>query len=209
MGKVDAIHSYPVPTTKKKVRVFVGLVGWYSKFIPHFAERAAILTDLTKASAPSKVRWSEECDRAFADLKGANTDESVLHSPDFSQLFILQTDALGVGIGAVLLQEMEGENRPVLFLSLKLLNRETRYSTMEKECLTMKWAIEPLMYYLLGRHFILETDHRALQWLNQVKDSNTCLTGWYLSLQLHDFTVWYRAGKANLVADCLSRVHEN
>lgn len=209
VGKVDAIHSYPVPTTKKKVRAFMGLVGWYSKFIPHLSERAAVLTDLTKASAPNRVRWNEECDRAFKDLKSAITSESVLHTPDFSQPFTLQTDASGVGLGAVLLQEAEGERRPVLFLSRKLLDRETRYSTVEKECLAMKWAIDSLRYYLLGRHFCLETDHRALQWLNRMKDSNTRITGWYLSLQPYDFTVQYRAGKANLVADCLSRVHEN
>ena len=184
-------------------------MGWYSRFIPHFAERAAVLTDLTKASAPNKVRWNEGCDRAFADLKRAITSESLLHSPDFAQPFVLQTDASGVVMGAVLLQETGGESRPVLFLSRKLLDQEKRYSTVEKECLAMKWAIESLRYYLLGRHFVLETDHRALQWLNRMKDSNTRLTGWYLSLQPYDFTVKYQAGKANLVADCLSRVHED
>lgn len=166
VGKVDAIHSYPVATTKKKVRAFIGLVGWYSKIIPHFAERAAILTDLTKASAPNKVRWNADCDKAFTDLKSAITSESILHSPDFSQLFTLQTDASGVGLGEVLLQEAGGERRPLLFLSRKLLDREMRYSTVEKECLAMKWAIDSLRYYLLGRHFFLETDHRALQGLN-------------------------------------------
>ena len=68
LGKVEAIHAFPVPTTKKKVRGFVGLVGWYRKFVPHFADRSAVLNDLTKASAPNKVRWTDECDRAFKDL---------------------------------------------------------------------------------------------------------------------------------------------
>jgi len=161
VGKVDAIHSYPVPTTKKNVRAFIGLVGWYSTFIPHFSERAAILTDLTKASAPNRVRWNDECQSASVDL---------------FQLFTLQTNASGVGIGAVLLQETEGERCRLLFLSRKLLVRETRYSTVAKECLAMKWAIESLRYYLLGRHFILEMDHHALQWLNWMKDSNMRLT---------------------------------
>lgn len=209
VGKVDAIHSYPVPSTKKRVRAFLGLVGWYSKFIPHFADRAAVLTNLTKASAPTKVKWTEDCDRAFKDLKMAITSESVLHTPDFNNSFILQTDASAVGLGAVLLQDVDGQRKPVLFLSRKLLDRETRYSTVEKECLAMKWAISSLKYYLLGRHFYLETDHRALQWLKRMKESNTRLTGWYLSLQPYDFTIHYRSGKANLVADCLSRVHEN
>lgn len=146
MGKVEAIHAYPVPTTKRKVRAFVGLVGWYSKCIPHFADRAAAPTDLTKASAPNKVKWTEDCNRAFNDLKAAITSDSVLHSPDFTQPFTLQTDASGVGIGAVLLQEVDGETHPVVFLSRKLQDRETRYSAVEKECLAMKWAVESLRY---------------------------------------------------------------
>lgn len=209
VGKVEAIHSYPVPTTKRKVRAFVGLVGWYSKFIPHFAERAAVLTDLTKASAPNKVKWTENCDRAFKDLKSAIESDSVLHSPDFTQSFTLQTDASGVGLGAVLLQEVDGGRRPVVFLSRKLRDRETRYSTVEKECLAVKWAVESLRYYLLDRHFILETDHRALQWLHQMKDSNMRITRWYISLQPYNFTVQYRAGKSNVVADSLSRMYED
>ncbi|KAL4007477.1 hypothetical protein ACER0C_001329 [Sarotherodon galilaeus] len=199
VGKMEAIHAYPVPTTKKKVRAFTGLVGWYSKFIPHFAERAAPLTDLTKASAPHKVKWTKDCDRAFIDLKSAITSDSVLHSLDFTQPFTLQTDASGVGIGAVLLQEVEGVRRPVVFLSRKLQDRESRYSTVEKECLAMKWAVESLRYYLLGRHFTLETDHRALQWLHKMKETNMRVARWYLSLQPYDFTVQYRPGKSNCV----------
>lgn len=209
VGKVEAIQAYPVPTTKRKVCAFVGLIGWYSKFIPHFAERAAALTDLTKGSAPNRVKWTRECERAFNDLKGAITNDSVLHSPDFAQPFTLQTDASGVGIGAVLLQEVKGERRPVVFLSRKLQDRETRYSTIEKECLAIKWAVESLRYYLLGRHFVLETDHRALRWLQQMKDSNMRIARWYLSLQPYDFIVNYQSGKTNLVADSLSRMYED
>ncbi|KAL3999724.1 growth arrest and DNA-damage-inducible protein [Sarotherodon galilaeus] len=209
VGKIEAIQSFPVPTTKRKVRGFLGLVGWYRKFIPSFAERSTALNDLTKGSAPNKVRWTEDCEQAFRDLKEAVCTHPVLHSPDFNKPFILQTDASGVGLGAVLQQEVDGERRPVVFLSRKLLDRETRYSTVEKECLAMKWAIEALRYYLLGRHFTLETDHRALQWLNRMRDANARIAGWYLSLQPYDFTVQYRPGKSNVVADCLSRMSED
>lgn len=101
MRKVGAIHSYPVPTTKKRVHAFLGLVGWYRKLIPNFADRAAILTDHTKASAHNRVKWTDDCDQAFEDLKRAITSESVLHNPDFSQPFTLQTDTSGDGPGAV------------------------------------------------------------------------------------------------------------
>ncbi len=152
-GKVDTIYSDPVPTTKKKVWSFIRLVGWYSKFIPHLADRTAILTDLTKASAPNKVKCNNDCDRAFNDLKNGIMSESVLHSPDFSQPFTLQTDASGIGLGAVLLQDVRGERSPVLFLRHKLLDLVTRCSTADKERLTMKWVIELLGHYLLGCHF--------------------------------------------------------
>ncbi|KAK7934242.1 hypothetical protein WMY93_005138 [Mugilogobius chulae] len=124
--KMEAIRSFPVPTTKRKVRGFIGLVGWYRKFVPHFSERSAVLTNLTKKNVPNKVRWTEECEQAFNDLKEAVCTEPVLASPDFSQPFILQTDASQTGLGAVLLQEREGERRPVVFLSRRLLDRETR-----------------------------------------------------------------------------------
>ncbi|XP_028253710.1 uncharacterized protein LOC114429061 [Parambassis ranga] len=208
VGKVEAIQNFPAPTTKKKVKSFLGLVGWYRKFIPHFAEHSVVFTNLTRASAPNKVQWNEECERAFQDLKGCICTDSVLQCPDFDKPFTLQTDASGVGLGGVLLQECDGEMKPVVFLSRKLLDRETRYSTVEKECLAMKWAIDALRYYLLGRHFYLETDHRALQWLHRMKDANMRIAGWYLALQPYNFTVRYRAGNTNTVADCLSRIHE-
>lgn len=92
---------------------------------------------------------------------------------------------------------------------VRLFSTVQRYLIVEQECLAMKRAIESLRYYLLGRFFCLKTDHCALQWLNRMKDSNTHLTGRYLSLQPYDFTVLFRVGKANLVADCLSRVYKN
>lgn len=154
------------------------------------------------------MQWTKQCDQAFRDVKETICIHSVLHCPDFKKPFILQTDASGVGLGAVLLQEVDGERRPVAFLSRKLLDWETKYSTVEKECLSMKWAIDSLRYYLLGRHFYLETDHRALQWLHRMKDANMRIAGWYLSLQPYNFTVQYRSGKSNVVADGLSRLAE-
>jgi len=121
----------------------------------------------------------------------------------------VQTDASGVGLGAVLLQGPPREQRPVVFLSRKLFPRETRYSTVEKECLAIKWALESLKYDLVEKDFVLETDHRALQWLDKMKDTNSRVTRWYLSLQPFRFTVKYRAGSDNIVADYLSRVYED
>lgn len=186
LGKVEAIQSFPVPTTKKKRRGLLGLMGWYPKFVPHFADKAAMLNYLTKASAPSKVHWTDECDRSFRNLKEAICTHPVLHTSYFEKPFHpADLDASGV-----------------------YLDRETRYSTVEKECLAMKWAIDTLRYYLLGRHFFLVSDHRALQWLHCMRDANMHIAGWYVAPQSYDFTVHCSSGKSNVVADYLSRMSE-
>ncbi|KAL2081694.1 hypothetical protein ACEWY4_023547 [Coilia grayii] len=197
--KVDAIQSCAPPTTKRKVRAFLGLVGWYRRFIPDFSARSSPLSEL----------WTEQCEAAFQDLKGAVCSDSVLLSPDFHKPFIVQTDASGVGLGAVLLQEEDGQRRPVAFISRKLFDRERRYAAVELEALAIKWALDSLRYYLLGRPFKLETDHRALQWLDKMRDTNSRVTRWYLSLQPYDYTVEYRPGSSNRVADFLSRIPED
>lgn len=205
VGKVEAIKQAERPVTKKQVRSFLGLVGWYRRFIPNFSARAVALTELTKKNKPNKLNWTTDCDRAFMDLKDALCKESVLQSPDFEQPFTVQTDASQFGLGAVLLQGEQGHLRPIAFISRKLLPRETRYSTVEKECLAVKWALDSFRYYLMGRKFKLETDHRALVWLGRMKDTNARITRWFLAVQPFDFEVLYRTGSENCTADFLSR----
>lgn len=119
----------------------------------------------------------------------------MLQSPNFDLPFIVQTDASGVDLGVVLLQG-EGENRkPVQYISRKLFPRETKYSTVEKEALAIKWALDTLRYYLIGKEFTLETDHRALQWLQRMKNSNARITRWALSLQPFKFEIKYSQKK--------------
>ncbi|KAL7889579.1 hypothetical protein AOLI_G00018370 [Acnodon oligacanthus] len=104
------------------------------------------------------------------------------------------TDALERGLGAVLSQVVEGEERPVLYISRKLAPREVKYSTIEKECLAIKWAVLTLRYYLLGCPFTLCSDHAPLQWLHRMKDSNSRIMRWYLALQPFRFEVVHRPG---------------
>lgn len=205
LDKVEAIQNCPPPTTKKGVRSFLGLVGWYRRFIPDFSSRAAVLTDLTRKNAPNRVRWTDACEQAFQELKDCMCRGPVLQSPDFDLPFVVQTDASGVGLGAVLLQGVGDDCRPVQYISRKLYPRETRYSTVEKECLAVKWALDTLRYYLVGKDFTLETDHRALQWLHTMKDSNARVTRWLMAMQPYRFTVRYRPGKTNVTSDFLSR----
>lgn len=206
--KVEAIMQCTPPATKKQVRSFLGLIGWYRRFIPDFSTKAAVLTELTKKASPNKVRWTPTCEEAFNHLKQALCQDPVLQSPDFDQPFVLQTDASGVGLGAALLQGEPENLRPVLYISRKLFPREVNYSTIEKECLAIKWALDSLRYYLLGRTFTLETDHRALQWLGKMKDSNARITRWYLTMQPFSYEIKYRPGVQNKTADFLSRIPE-
>uniref|UniRef100_K7EZI4 ribonuclease H n=1 Tax=Pelodiscus sinensis TaxID=13735 RepID=K7EZI4_PELSI len=205
VGKVEAIRNYPTPTTKRKVRQFLGLAGDYRRFVPQFASIAAPLTSLLTKDKPQRVRWDTECDSAFQQLKEALCSEPVLLSPDFDKPFCLQTDASATGLGAVLSQEVDGEEHPVVFISRKLFPRERQYSVIEREALAIKWAVEALRYYLLGGEFTLLTDHAPLKWLQTMRDTNSRLMRWYLALQPYVFSIHHRAGKANANADALSR----
>ena len=151
---VQAIKEYPRPETKKQVRSFLGLIGYYRKFIPNFSERAAVLTDLTKGKNPSKVQWSTNHELAFQDLKAAMQTSPVLRPPHWDENFILQVDASNRGLGAILSQEdQDGEEHPIAYASRKLQPREEKLSTTEKECLGIVWAVELFRYYLYGRTF--------------------------------------------------------
>ena len=209
-SKQQAVYDFQTPKTKKQVRTFLGLTGYYRKFIPGYSDTAAVLTDLTRKAGPNRVDWTAQCEQAFRALKNVLCSDAVLKSPDFDQPFVLQTDASDRGIGAVLSQyDDKGQERPIAFYSRKLLPREERYSVVEKECLAIKLATHAFRVYLLGRPFTIQTDHRALEWLNRLKDNNPRLTRWSLALQPYAYTVQYRAGIVNGNADALSRAYSN
>ena len=205
LSKVEAVQSYPIPETKKQVRSFLGLSGYYRRFIPSYATIAAPLTDLTKKSKPNQVSWTKQCDDAFNQLKSLLCSSPILCSPDFDKPFILQTDASD----RVSQKGEDNEEHPVGYFSRKLLPREEKYSTFEKECLAIKLGTSAFRVYLLGRLFTIQTDHRSLEWLDRLKENNSRLTRWSLALQPYKFVVEHRAGLKNGNADALSRVASN
>ena len=210
LGKLQAVKAFPLPETKRQVRGFLGLTGYYRRFIPDYSSQAAPLTDLTRKSATNTVKWTPQCNQAFEALKQCLCSKPVLRSPDFSKTFVLQTDASDRGVGAVLSQlSDDGEEHPVGYFSRKLLPREERYSTVEKECLAIRLAVEAFKVYLLGRKFVIQTDHRSLEWLERLKEGNPRLCRWSLALQPYEYTVEHRAGTANVNADALSRATNN
>ena len=150
--------------------------------------------------------WHEPQEKAFDTLKTCVASPPILKLPNFNKPFILQTDASNIGIGAVILQEGEdGEKYPIAFASRKLLPRETRYSTIEKECLSIVWSTTKFEEYLYGKEFILETDHQPLQYLKTSQYQNGRIMRWALTLQPYRFTVRSIKGSENVGADFLSR----
>ena len=194
------------PVTKKEVRSFCGLLGYYRDYIPSFAIIAAPLTDLTKKGQPNFVKWGEAQEKAFNTLREALLKRPILRLPDHSRNFTLRTDASNSGIGAVLMQEHEGKLHPVAYASKKLTNAETKYSTLEKECLAIIWGVGKFRLFLAGKKFVLQTDHKPLTFLSTARYKNDRILRWSLSLQGYDFVVKDIAGKENVMADYLSRI---
>ena len=204
--KTAAVRQFPMSETKKAVRSFLGLTGYYRRFVENYSAVAVPLTNLTKKNSPHKVVWTEACEEAFTKLKELLCSVPILMSPDFEKSFVLQTDASEHGVGAVLSQQGDdGHEHPVAYWSRKLLIREQKYSTIEKECLAIKLGVSAFRLYLLGRPFCIETDHRSLVWMERLKHTNNRLARWSLTLQPFQFTIRHRAGSANGNADALSR----
>ncbi|CAM4598209.1 unnamed protein product [Lepidochelys olivacea] len=205
-AKVDAIQKWPVPKSKKQVQSFLGLAGYYRRFVPHYSQIAAPLTDLTKKKQPNAVQWTGKCQKAFNKLKATLMSDPILRAPDFDKPFLVTTDASERGVGAVLMQKgPDQEFHPVVFLSKKLSERESNWSVTEKECYAIVYALEKLRPYVWGRRFHLQTDHAALKWLHTVKETNRKLLRWSLALQDFDFDIQHISGASNKVADALSR----
>jgi len=203
---VDRILKVPPPHMVKQLRAFLGLAGFYRKYVPDFAVIAAPLTDATRKGNPIEVVWDETRDHAFQDLKRRISTPPILKLPDVTKPFILQTDASHIGIGEVLLQEhAAGEKRPVAFASRKLQPRETHYSTIERECIAIVWGVTKFQEYVYGTEFLLETDHEPLQYLRRAKFQNGRLMRWALALQPYRFLLPAIRGRDNFGADCLSR----
>ena len=204
-GNARKIITSERPKTKKEVRSFVALIGFYRDFIPNFSEKAAPLTDLTRNKLPNKIQWNEETEKAYVQLISALMSDPVLRLFDEKKLILLRTDASDIGLGCVLMQEHE-QWLPVCYASRKLLDREKRYSTIEKECLAIVWSVKKFQLYLYGREFIIQTDHNSLTFINKAKFDNARVMRWSLFLQQYTFRIEEIKGKHNLEADYLSRV---
>ena len=204
--KVAKFRAVEAPSTKTGIRSFLGMLGFYRRFIPRYSEIAEPLTSLTKGKTRGSITWTPEAQAAFEQLKREITEESLLKLPETDKHFFLRTDASDVAMGAVLLQKDEvGDCRPVSYASKKFVAAEKRYSTVEKELLAVVWAIRRFEPYLFGRQFTVQTDHHPLQYIRRAKSTNGRLMRWALQLQQYEFVIETLKGVENVDADFWSR----
>lgn len=144
--KIQAVLNFPEPKNVKQIKSFLGLSGYYRKFIENYSRIAKPITHLLKKDV--RFDWNEECDRAFGKLKHALCTEPVLQYPDFTKEFILTTDASGKVLGAILSQGEIGKDLPVAYASRTLSQSELNYSTTELECLAIVYGIKQFRPYL-------------------------------------------------------------
>ncbi|XP_038062608.1 uncharacterized protein LOC119733100 [Patiria miniata] len=204
--KVQAIFDYPMPTSVKQPEQFLGMVTWYAKFIPRLADITEPLNQLCHKNA--KWDWTDKCTAAITTLKTILTSEPILTYPDLTRPFLVHTDASGTGLGAVLLQEDDGNMRTIAFASRALNGPERNYSTTERECLAVVWALEKWRVYLEGQRCTVVTDHQSLTWLFRKAQLTGRLARWVLRLQEFCFDVTYRPGSLHVLPDGLSRAHD-
>ena len=202
--KIEAVESFPVPTDLTSLRSFLGLASYYRRFVPGFSKAAQPLYALTRKNVP--FVWNASCQEAFDHLKQLLTEAPVLAFPDFEKDFILETDASGAGLGAVLSQEQEdGSQRPIAFASRTLQPSEKNYGVSEMEALGVVWATKHFRPYLYGHHCDVITDHEALKALLNTPQPSGKLARWGMALQELDLAIAYRSGRKNEKADALSR----
>jgi hypothetical protein len=201
--KVEAIREWPTPRSVRDVRAFLGTAGYYRKFIRDFSAIAAPLSELTKDSV--KFEWASPHEQAFRQLKAAIAQGPVLILPDPSRPFVVHTDASGFAVGAVLQQDQGKGLQPIAFLSKKMADAETRYPVHEQELLAIIQALTSWRHYLHGSKFVVRTDHKSLQFFQTQPMLSGRQARWKDVIANFDFDIEYVEGKANVVADGLSR----
>ena len=204
-AKIEAVKSFPVPSSVTQVKSFLGLCNYYRRFVSGFARIANPLNHLTKKGV--QFKWTPVCQDAFEKLKEALISSPILAYPDFELPFHVMVDASAEGIGFCLAQYQRGKEVAIAYGGRDLSPAERNYSATEREALALVVAIRKFQPYLYGRKFTVHTDHNALKWLMGIKNVEGRLARWSLLIQQYDFDIQHRAGKSNGNADGLSRRH--
>ena len=198
-AKIVAITSWPTPTTVTQVRSFLGLAGFYRRFVRDFSTIAAPLHELTKKGVP--FQWGQTQQQAFDALKSTLTQAPLLQLPDFEKTFELECDASGIGIGGVLIQG----GKPVAFFSEKLHGASLNYSTYDKELYALVRVLQTWQHYLWSKEFVIHSDHESLKYLRGQANLNKRHAKWIEFIESFPYIIKHKKGKDNVIADALSR----
>ncbi len=205
-GKIAAVLEFPVPTTRRELRRFLGMVGYYRCFCNNFSSVVAPFTRL--CSPKVDFSWTNDCQQAFLSAKSLLCSAPVLSAPEVSRVSQLEVNASAVGAGAVLLQEgADGLAHPVSYFSAKFNHHQLNYSTIEKETLALLLALRHFDVYVGGSMFPVTvcTDHNPLVFLSKMYNHNQRLMRWALIVQPYNLEIRHKRGSENVVADALSR----
>ena len=203
--KTEVIQSFPRPSTPKQLRSFLGVVGYYRRFVDKFSIKTSPLRELLKGDCP--FVWEEKHEKAFSELKEALISPPVLVYPDLNRTFILTTDSSHHGLAYILSQRDDGNREHVVAYGGRgLRGAEVRYPISELECLAIIEGVKHYHTYLAHKPFEIVTDHVSLKFLQSLKVSaHNRLARWALFLQPYKFTVNYKPGRLMTAADALSR----
>jgi hypothetical protein len=198
-SKIEAVKNWKPPTSPTEIRSFLGLAGYYRRFIENFSRIAKPLTTLTQKN--KKYVWGDEQELAFQTLKEKLCDAPILTLPDGSEDFVVYCDASNQGLGCVLMQR----GKVIAYASRQLKIHEKNYTTHDLELGAVVFALKCWRHYLYGTKSVIYTDHKSLQHIFDQKDLNMRQRRWMELLSDYDCEIKYHPGKANVVADALSR----
>ena len=194
---VSAIREFQRPTTRRAVKSFLGMAGFYRTFVPNFAEIARPLTDLTSDNV--KFEWSDSCEEAFQELKRRLASEPVLAFPRLGEPFVVDVDASDVAFGGVLMQKGRDDFlHPVGYFSDSVKSSQFSWAPTTKEAFALILAVRHWYVYLAGTKFVLNSDHNPLVHLREQKDPRGKFSRWILELEEFDYIVKYVPGVENV-----------
>ena len=202
-SKIKAVQKFLPPENQKHIRMFLGLCGFYRRFIKNFAHTTKCLSDLLKKDSP--FIWTNEHQKAFEMLKQKLCEAPILTYPDIQGEYLLIVDASAKCLGGVLAQGTEKKHNPISYWSRVLTQTEQKYSAYEREALAIYEAVKHFRQYLYASRFIILSDHKPLLSMAEA-ENNARVQRWRLKLQGYDYTIKHIVGKSNVIADSLSRL---
>lgn len=203
-AKIEAIDNIKRPVQLKQLQSFLGMTGFFRRFIDGYSQLAAPLSEMTKGQN-KMLSWNDDANKAFEMLKSAMKSAPILATPQYDQPFVIECDSSDWCAGSVLMQYVDGQPKVISYFSMKYTPAQRKYSTTEKECLSVILSIEKFRPYIDMVRFTVVTDHASLLWLCNLKDATGRLARWALRLQCYDIDFVHRPGKEHKVPDMLSR----